>query len=97
MRLFLLSVAARNDLFAIGRFTPEKWGAQQRNKYLKQLDGAFHMLGSKPEIGQAADHIRAGYRKFHHGSHVIFYRSGTKSKIEIIRILHKSMDVELHI
>jgi toxin ParE1/3/4 len=28
----------------IGRFTTEKWGERQRNKYLKQLDDAFHLL-----------------------------------------------------
>jgi toxin ParE1/3/4 len=33
-----------------------------------------------------------GYRKFPEGSHIIFYKPGTTSVIEVIRILHKSMD-----
>ncbi|HAS8147395.1 type II toxin-antitoxin system RelE/ParE family toxin, partial [Vibrio vulnificus] len=33
------------------------------------------------------------YRKFPQGSHVIFYRQIGSQNIEIIRILHKSMDV----
>ncbi|HAS6074035.1 type II toxin-antitoxin system RelE/ParE family toxin, partial [Vibrio vulnificus] len=46
-----------------------------------------------PDIGKACDEIRDGYRKFPQGSHVIFYRQIGSQNIEIIRILHKSMDV----
>jgi len=41
---FLLTSAARKDIIDIGRFTSEKWGKRQRNKYLKQLDDAFRQL-----------------------------------------------------
>lgn len=97
MRLFLLTVAARQDLIEIGRFTAEKWGARQRNKYLKQLDEAFHLLARQPEIGKPADSVKPGYRKFGQSNHVIFYREGTDSKIIVVRILHSSMDVERHL
>ena len=35
-----------------------------------------------------------GYRKFPEGSHVIFYKPGTTAVIEVIRILHRSMDAQ---
>jgi len=94
MRLFQLTVAARKDIIEIGRFTTEKWGVRQRNKYLKQLDDAFHLFARQPEIGKPADDIKSGYRRFSQGSHVIFYREGVDSKIVVVRILHSSMDVE---
>lgn len=81
----------------IGRFTVRKWGKQQRNNYLKQLDDAFTLLARQPEIGKVADDIKLGYKKFSQGSHMIFYRAGTDSKIVVIRILHSSMDAERHI
>jgi toxin ParE1/3/4 len=34
------------------------------------------------------------YHKFPTGSHVIYFRSISKSQVEIVRILHESMDVE---
>ncbi len=97
MRPCLLTTAARKDLIDIGRFTTEKWGKRQRDKYLKQLDDAFKLLARQSEIGRDADNIRPGYKKFSQGSHIIFYRAGTESKIVVIRILHNSMDVEQHL
>lgn len=64
--------------------------------YLKQLDDAFALLARQPEIGKVADYIKPGYKTFSQGSHMIFYRAGTGSKIVVIRILHSSMDAERH-
>ncbi|MEQ8801637.1 type II toxin-antitoxin system RelE/ParE family toxin [Haliea sp.] len=97
MTPFLLTSAARKDIVDIGRFTSEKWGKRQRDKYLKQLDDAFRLLARQPEIGRDAEGVRPGYKKFSQGSHIIFYRAGTESKIVVIRILHHSMDVEQHL
>lgn len=94
---FLLTVAARNDLLNIGRFTAKRWGNPQRNKYLKQLDDTFRLLARQPEIGIDASGIKPGYRKFVLGSHVIFYRDGSDSKVVVIRVLHHRMDVDSHL
>jgi len=97
MRLFLLTVTARKDLIDIGRYTTENWGKRQRDKYLNQLDDAFKLLARQPEIGRDADDVKPGYKKFSQGSHIIFYRAGTASRIVVIRILHNSMDVEQYL
>ena len=97
MRPFLLTAAARKDTIDIGRFTAEKWGKRQRDKYLKQLDDAFKLLARQPDIGREAEDIKPGYKKFSQGSHIIFYRAGTESKIVVIRILHNSMEVDRHL
>ena len=93
MELFQLSQAAKSDLRIIAQLTEKRWGKAQRNLYIKQLDDAFTLPGKNIEAGFACDYIRAGYRKFPHSSHVIYYKQGTTSKILIVRILHKSMDV----
>ena len=97
MRPYQLTAAARKDIVDIGRFTSEKWGKRQRDKYLKQLDDAFKLLARQSDIGRDADDIKPGYKKFSQGSHTIFYRAGTESRIVVIRILHNSMDVDRHI
>ena len=94
---YLLTTTARKDLIDIGRFTAGKLGKRQRDKYLKQLDDAFKLLARQPDIGRDADNIKPGYKKFSQGSHIIFYRAGTESKIVVIRILHNSMDVDQHL
>lgn len=44
-------------------------------------------------MGTPCDHIRQGYRKFREAEHVIFYRISNDT-LDVIRILHKNMDVE---
>ena len=86
---------AHADLISIGRFTAKEWGISQRNNYLKQLDNCFQQLAENPELGTACDYIAKGYRKFPQGSHIVFYRQSIKGVVQIIRVLHKTMDVEL--
>lgn len=97
MRPYLFTAAARKDIVDIGRFTSEKWGKRQRDKYLKQFDDAFKLLARQSDIGRDADDIKPGYKKFSQGSLVIFYRAGTESRIVVVRILHNSMDVDRHL
>jgi len=94
MKPFGLTRKAKADLYAIAIFTEQQWGKEQRNLYLKQFDEAFHMLARSPLAGRDCDYIKEGYRKFPQGSHIIFYKARSKSTIEIVRILHKSMDVD---
>ena len=95
MAIFSLTEAAKRDLKDIARFTQKRWGLEQRNKYLKTLDDSFHQLASNPATGRACNEIKVGYYKFPTGSHMIFYRKKSELKIQIVRVLHESMDVEL--
>ena len=97
MKPFDLTRKARADLRAIAIFTEEQWGVEQRNVYIKQFDDTFHMLAASPLVGKNCDEVMPGYRKFPQGSHVVFYKEGSNCVIEVIRILHKSMDVEMQI
>ena len=94
MSTFELSKKALDDLKRIAKFTESRWGRTQRNLYIKQLDESFHLLAKTPLAGKSCDHIKAGYRQFLQGKHIVFYVEGTKSTITIVRILHQSMDVE---
>lgn len=94
MTTFKLARKAYSDLVAIGRFTEKEWGKAQRNNYLKQIDECFSQIANNPDVGTSCDFIRTGYRKFPQANHLIFYRQDQDGIIEIIRVLHKSMDVE---
>ena len=92
---FKVSAKARNDLLQIGKYTELKWGKNQRNHYLKQLDEAFNLIAVNPRIGKNRSHVLTGYRGYQQGSHVVYYKKS--NVIEIIRVLHKQMDVGKHI
>jgi len=93
MKPFQLTNKAKSDLKDIALFTFRRWGREQRNIYLKQFDESFCLLAENPDIGKNCDEIRDGYRKFPQGSHVVFYQQIGSQNIQIIRILHKSIDV----
>jgi toxin ParE1/3/4 len=93
MAMFRLTQLALADLRSIGRYTQRNWGREQRNRYLTKLDECFHLLAEKPLRGVSCDDLRSGYRKYPVGRHIVFYREA-QAGIEIIRILHVSMDVE---
>lgn len=97
MRKFKISSTADADLRNIAKYTLEQWGEPQRNAYVSELFEAFDRLAQAPEIAVGIDSIRRGYRKFPQGSHVIFFRQSNSSNIEIIRVLHKRMDVDFHL
>lgn len=97
MKSFALTNKAKADLQKIAIFTEQRWGKKQRNVYIKQFDDVFHLLSSAPLTGKSCDFIKVGYRKFPQGSHIIFYRMKNDNLIEIVRILHKSMDYDLHL
>ncbi|MCF6208981.1 MAG: type II toxin-antitoxin system RelE/ParE family toxin [Ghiorsea sp.] len=94
MKAFALTREAKQDLRIIARFTEQRWGREQRYLYIKQFDDAFHLLAGSSSFGKQCGYIKEGYKKFPQGSHIIFYREVSKNKILIIRILHKSMDIE---
>jgi toxin ParE1/3/4 len=93
---FIVSKKAFDDLLQIGRYTEREWGKSQRNAYLKQLDKSFYALATMPLIGTSCEEVRKGYRKYAVGKHLVFYRQANVVTIEIVRVLHGSMDVEQH-
>jgi toxin ParE1/3/4 len=97
MGIFTLTNKAKADLKSIAAYTQRKWGKEQRRIYLKQFDDVFHLLAATPNAGTSCDYLKKGFRKFNNISHVIFYRKINNSHIEIVRILHKRMDVEMNL
>jgi Plasmid stabilization system protein len=93
MSTFSLTQCAKADLKSIAKFTEKRWGREQRYIYIKQFDDTFHVLSDTPEIGNNCDYLKENYQKFPQGSHIIFYRVTSPKNIQVIRILHKNMDV----
>lgn len=97
MKKFKISVSADKDLRNIAEYTYKKWGKSQRDTYIHELFEAFNHLSQSPEMAMCIDAIKQGYRKFPQGSHVIYFRTSDSHNIEIIRILHKSMDAKMQL
>ena len=87
---------ARQDLKAIWMYTLERWGEPQADLYLRQLDAGIRSLLDFTNLGESCEHVRAGYRRLLVNRHLVFYRY-VESHIEVVRVLHQSMDVPHHL
>jgi toxin ParE1/3/4 len=94
---YVLSPAAQADLEQIWDYTHDRWGADQAEAYLRELQRAVERAATNPRIGRACDEIRPGYRKLAAGSHTLFYRVTADEVIDVIRVLHQRMDVDRHL
>lgn len=96
MAQFKVSAKANSDLRDIGLYTQNKFGIQQRNKYLDSIVDKFHKLVNKPELGLKRNQLRVGYYSSLIQKHIIFYKK-YKYGIRIIRVLHQNMDFDKHL
>ena len=97
MANYRITAKAKRDLLHIGRYTDKLWGRLQRNNYLAGLDASFNYVSANPLAGTVCNEILSGYRKYLYQSHFIFYQLNQTNSVDIIRILHKRMDVQLHV
>lgn len=91
---YVVGNRANDDLKAIGRYTQEKWGKEQRVKYLAALKARCAFLADNKELGKF--HEGLGYYSWHEGRHYIFYRKD-HNRILIVRFLHDGMDFPQHL
>jgi toxin ParE1/3/4 len=95
-RQLLISERAEADLREIWRWTYDRFGPLQADRYLDELEGEMRECVTRPESGKNRDAFRAGYRTRLVRKHVIFY-TATDVQVLIQRILHGSMDFEIHL
>jgi toxin ParE1/3/4 len=101
----LLSDEAEKDFLRILKYTADTFGEQQFAIYRSILLEALRSLEVGPDLpgSIARDEVRANLRSLHvsrrgrRGRHFILYRADGGTMIEIVRILHDSMDFGRHL
>jgi toxin ParE1/3/4 len=88
-----LSPAAEADLSDIWDFTAEQWDSRQADRYVRMIVERAQGAAEGRLPMRLADNIRSGYTKIAAGSHMIYFRP-TGGEVEVVRILHQSMDVD---
>ena len=94
---YIITEKAQKDLVDIWNYTYDVWSEKQADKYVGKLLEDIGKIALKPEIsGQSYEFVRNGFRGFHSGKHIIFFKILQNGKVRIIRILHESMDYRRH-
>jgi len=92
---YKISKLAVQDLENIWLYTFENWSHEQADRYFNLIIDEIEYLAQNLDSGKDFSFIRKGYFRSKIKSHLIFYRIDKKNTfLEIIRILHQSMDIE---
>lgn len=85
---------ADTDLLGIYVYTYNTWNETQAIEYTNGLKDTINKLADNPQRIGTVDRsvIRPSYRSYRYQSHLVFYRVSGQF-VEIVRILHKRMDV----
>ena len=100
-----LTKGAERDFFSILRWTTVQFGMRQARVYETTLRSALKALASgpnalgcqaRPELGADVASLHTA-RQGHKARHIIVFRAHEKmTAIEVLRILHDSMDLAQH-
>ena len=88
---------AVEDLADIWNYTFEVWSEIQADLYYEMLINSCLEIAKNPSIGKNYEEITKDLFGYRMNRHVIFYRVISKEIVEIIRILHGSMDLKNNI
>ena len=95
-RTISLRPKAVTDLEDIFDYSVPRFGIARAEQYILELNEAFTNLAEEPHIGIDYAHVRPELMGFSVISHIVFFKY-TSTQLNIIRVLHKSMDYSLHL
>ena len=90
------TAAAVSDLRSIRTYTIENWGADQEQVYLESLWTKFGEILDAPGKWRKRNDLFPGCQIAAQGRHVILFRV-QGGVLQIVRILHSSMDLPRHV
>jgi toxin ParE1/3/4 len=95
---YKISQAANKDIENIWLYTIEKWSIEQADRCFNLIMDEIEYLAEYPKSGKSYNIVRKGYFRSQIKSHFIFYKINRENQeIEIIRILHQRMDIEIRL
>jgi toxin ParE1/3/4 len=89
---YRLSESARAELVVIYDETEARFGLYQADAYLAGLERTFGLLADFPGIGQSADELVTGFRRFRFQAHIIFYTQDSEGVV-IRAVVHEARDI----
>jgi plasmid stabilization system protein ParE len=89
---YRLTSEAASDIKGILDYTLDRWGAEQADKYVLQIEQCLHDLVSGRRSGRPFGDSLAEIQVFHCEHHYIFYAT-QDDLLAVVAILHEAMDL----
>ncbi|MDL2211153.1 type II toxin-antitoxin system RelE/ParE family toxin [Bacteroides sp. OttesenSCG-928-M17] len=94
MAKYRITKKAVEDLSDIWNYTLNVWSERQADLYYEMLINFCQEIAENPGYGKNYEEIIESLYGFKANKHIIFYRTVSEDEIEIVRILHESMDLK---
>jgi toxin ParE1/3/4 len=94
MSTFTLTNKAVADLSEIWNYTYDTWSEQQADNYYKLIIQACSIVAKNPKLGKYYHEIYPNLLGKKASKHIIFYLAQEDKSIEVVRVLHESMDLK---
>lgn len=94
MAKYHLTNKSVQDLSEIYDYTYAEWSEKQANKYYKFLLESCQEVANNPKFGKSYDSVHKDLLAFKSNRHIIFFKVVSANELEVIRILHESMDLK---
>ncbi len=96
MSKYILSTEAQNSLKEIQKYSTKNFGKERTRQYLTGIRKRMKALAENPSRRIVREDLKVGYHSDFIGSHTIYYRIQS-THIDVIDVLHQSMDPSKHI
>jgi toxin ParE1/3/4 len=94
---YVLSRRARRDLQDIWRFSAERWNPEKADEYVAAIVAAVAQFANGQGASQTVEFHGRPYARIFARSHAVFCRRSGSRRLEVVRILHQSMDFNRHL
>jgi toxin ParE1/3/4 len=82
------------DLSDIWNYTFDTWSEHRADTYYEMLIAFCKKIADNPELGKNYNGVADNLYGLRVGRHIIFYHVPSEDIVEIVRILHGSMDLK---
>ena len=92
MARIIRSSQAKCDLADIACYIAND-NATAAERWLDSVDRLLRLIAKNPEMGESANHLKQGLRRYTHGRYLLFYQP-QPSGILLYRVLHGARPIE---
>lgn len=90
MPAFRLTPDAQADLIEIRQYSLQQWGAEQSQKYLREIRNTIRLLAETSALGKSRPDVGSTVHSFPQGSHIMYYVIH-EQQLVVFGVLHRRM------
>ena len=97
MSAYVISEKAVEDINNIWIYTAENWSVAQADRYYNLIYDEIEFIANNFDMARDFGKIRKSYKCSKVKSHLIFFKIDKMNEIEVVRVLHEKMDIEIRL